>query len=259
MVGHAIILGLIVLIANIDWFIGKTNICRPIVLGLLVGIVMGDVRTGIIMGATLELAFIGAVAIGAAIPPETIVGTVLAVALSIASGHGVEAAVLLAVPISALALFVRLLNLGVISTLCLHRADKYAAEGNIRGVEAMQITGGLIKGTTSGIVTAAAYIAGSTAVQGFLDAIPAFVQKGLSIATGIMPAIGLALLAKLIFSRNVAAFFFLGFLFAAYMNISVTGMALIGLAVAVIMVTITRKQRSGALAGNEGGAKDDEF
>lgn len=257
MVGQAIILGIIVLIANCDYLIGKLNICRPIIVGLLVGIVMGDVKAGIIMGATLELAFIGAYSIGASIPPDTIVGGVLAVAFSIAGGHGPETALVLALPIASLAIFVRLLCLGVINPLLLHRADKFAEDGNVGGVEAMHITGGLAIGVTGGIVTTVAYIVGGGAVESFLAVIPGFVQVGLGIATGILPALGFAMLAKLIMTKELAVFFFLGFVVAAYSGISMTAMALIGGIAAVIMV-LSRKQRSGK-SHTTGGNSDDEF
>ena len=257
--GIAIALGIIIVIANIDWHVGQTNIARPIVLGTLVGIVMGDIPAGVMMGATLELAFIGAVAIGAAIPPETMVGTVLAVAFAIGGGHGVETALLLAVPISALALFGRLLNLAVISTLCLHRADRYAAEGNINGVVGMHLAGGYIKTFSMGILTMAAYLAGSAAVETVINSIPQFVHTGLSIATGLMPAIGLAMLAKLLMSKEVAAFFFMGFLVVAYLGVNVTGMALMGIALSVIIVSITRKRNQVTANTDGGGSNDDDF
>jgi fructoselysine and glucoselysine-specific PTS system IIC component len=259
MVGKAIVLGVIVLIANCDYFIGKLNICRPIILGVMVGLAMGDLRAGIIMGATLELAFIGAYSIGASIPPDTIVGGVLGVAFSIVGGHGPETALVLALPIASLAIFVRLLCLGVINPLLLHKADQYAEAGNVQGVETMHILGGLLIGITGGLVTAIAYVVGGPAVEAFLGVIPGFVQVGLGIATGIMPALGFALLAKLLMTKELAVFFFLGFLVAAYLNFSMTGIALLGAIIAIILVNIGRKQRISKSGTGKGGNSDDDF
>lgn len=256
--GTAIVLGLIVLIANLDYFIGKTNISRPLIIGLMVGIVMGDISTGLIMGATLELAFIGAFAIGAAIPPDLIVGSTLAVAFAISAGRGAEDALLLALPISSVALFVRMFCLGVVNPLLLHRADHYAQQGDVDGVARMHILGGVLIGVLTGIVAAVAYAAGSSVVEGFLNAIPAFVQSGMYIATGILPAIGLAMLAKLLWSKELAVFFFLGFAMAIYLEVPMTGMAIFGIILALIMVAI-KKMSSGAAAVTAGGAEDDDF
>ena len=71
---------------------------RPIVMGPLVGLVLGDVNAGLAVGATLELAFMGNVTIGAALPPEITAGGILGTALAIVSGNGTEAALALAPP-----------------------------------------------------------------------------------------------------------------------------------------------------------------
>lgn len=255
--GTAIILGIIVFIANCDYLIGKCNICRPIVTGVLVGLAMGDLKTGIIMGATLELAFIGAYSIGASIPPDTTVGAVLAVAFSIAAGRGVDDALVLALPISSLAMFVRMLCLGVINPLLLHRADHYAEEGNVNGVSAMHLAAGFVVSGTAGIVTAIAYAVGGSVVEAFLNAIPAFVQTGLTIATGLLPALGFAMLAKLIMTKELAVFFFLGFAVVAYLNIPMTGMAIFGVILAIILVSIRRRQNTAGAVNVNGGADDD--
>ncbi len=56
---EALLLGLVAFIAQSEYALGTSLISRPIVTGLLTGLVLGDMETGIVMGATLELAFIG--------------------------------------------------------------------------------------------------------------------------------------------------------------------------------------------------------
>ena len=56
---RALLLGLIAFVAQSEFALGTSLISRPIVTGLFTGLVMGDMKTGLIMGATLELAFIG--------------------------------------------------------------------------------------------------------------------------------------------------------------------------------------------------------
>lgn len=63
---QAILLGLLTAFIVIDWMTGTNNLSRPIVSSVFVGLIMGDLKMGIMMGATLELAFIGAITIGAA-------------------------------------------------------------------------------------------------------------------------------------------------------------------------------------------------
>ncbi|MDI5303822.1 PTS sugar transporter subunit IIC, partial [Salmonella enterica subsp. enterica serovar Anatum] len=42
-------------------------------------LVLGDMETGIVMGATLELAFIGSFSVGASLPPDVVTGGILGV------------------------------------------------------------------------------------------------------------------------------------------------------------------------------------
>ena len=63
---------LVGLLGYSEWLLGTSYLQRPIILGPLVGLVLGDLQSGIIMGATLELAMIGAVSIGAYDPPDLV-------------------------------------------------------------------------------------------------------------------------------------------------------------------------------------------
>lgn len=104
MILQAILLGLVAFIAQSEYALGTSLLSRPIVTGLFTGIVLGDVKTGIIMGATLELAFIGSFSVGASIPPDVVTGGILGTAFAITAGAGTETALLLGLPIATLTL-----------------------------------------------------------------------------------------------------------------------------------------------------------
>ena len=77
MLVQAILIGLIAMFVTFEWMFGTNSGSRPIITGMLVGLVMGDLKTGIILGATLEMVFIGSITLGAAVPPDVITGGVL--------------------------------------------------------------------------------------------------------------------------------------------------------------------------------------
>lgn len=80
MIGLAIMAWLTVLICyGGNWVLGQCMIERPLVVGLVAGLLMGDVKTGVIIGASLEAIFMGAVNIGGAISAEPVTATALAV------------------------------------------------------------------------------------------------------------------------------------------------------------------------------------
>ena len=74
---QAFLLGLCGAYGHLDWGIGTPYLNRPIILGPLVGLILGDFTTGIVIGATLEVFFLGQMAIGSYIPPDAAVGGVL--------------------------------------------------------------------------------------------------------------------------------------------------------------------------------------
>ena len=98
MVIKTILIFLIALLGYSEWLTGTSYLQRPIVLGPLVGLVMGDMVTGTIMGATMELAMVGAISVGAYNPPDTISGTILGVSLAMQAGADASAALTLGIP-----------------------------------------------------------------------------------------------------------------------------------------------------------------
>ena len=72
---------------------------RPIVVAPLAGLILGDFKTGIIMGASLESIFMGISAIGGSIPADATTSSIIAVAYTILTGADIEAGLAIALPI----------------------------------------------------------------------------------------------------------------------------------------------------------------
>lgn len=100
---QAFLVGLAAAIGQSDYLLGTAMVERPIVLGAIVGIFLGVIPTGVIVGFQLELAFMGVWQVGAAVPPNVIVGSVLGTAFAITMGAGPETALTIAMPTAVLA------------------------------------------------------------------------------------------------------------------------------------------------------------
>ena len=271
----AIILALIAMLANGEYFLGSSMLSRPLVTCTLAGLAMGDVTQGIIIGATLELAFVGSFSIGASIPPEIISGSVLGTAFTIGAGKSTEVALALGIPIASLVLIVKNLCFLFILPYFVHKADKYASEGNGKGIARMNILGGFFSiNLPIGLIVGFSYLFGSEAIKSLLEVIPEFVINGLAIATGLLPAFGFAMLMKIMIKKTNATFFILGFAVAVYMKVPVTGVAVFGACMALILTgysSFTGKklitsdnqevnnQSGKALVGQEINYEDEEF
>ena len=260
MVIQAVLLGIAAFIAQSEYALGTSLLSRPIVTGLFTGIVLGDVSAGVIMGATLELAFIGSFSVGAAIPPDVVTGGILGTAFAITAGAGTETALLLGLPIATLTLILKNLYLGLLIPLMNHKADDYAEEGDYKGVERMHLLAGFGLSLMLGLVVMISFMVGSKTIGNLLDMIPEFVQHGLSVATGLIPALGFAMLARLLINKTVAPYFFLGFALAAYLEIPVTGIAIFGAIVAVVVVNVlnTRGGQNVSIQTTAGEVVDDD-
>lgn len=251
MIVQAILLGLIAFIGKCDLATGTNMIQRPIVLGPLVGLVLGDLQAGITIGATLELFFLGAVSVGAYIPPNVIVGGGLGTAFAISTGQGTEAAITLAMPIALIAQAIDNVLFSLVRPLLAQVADRYAA----KAVCAIHLGTGFITCTVLFLLTFLGFAIGSSRMEAFLNMIPAVVTDGLGIATGLLPALGFAMLARMIMSKNVVPYFFLGFVLSAYFGVPVVGIAIIGLI--IIFTTINFHPQTQAAAATE--VDDDDF
>ena len=49
----AILLGLVAMFANAEYLLGTSLLSRPIITGVLTGLVLGDLQSGLVLGATL--------------------------------------------------------------------------------------------------------------------------------------------------------------------------------------------------------------
>ena len=138
MLVKAILLGLVSLVAVVDSrLIGRQNIGRPLILSTLAGLVLGDMKQGIILGASLELMSMGFVSIGAAGPPNMQLGSVIATAFAILSGATTEEALSLAIPVAVAGEFLSVLMRMVIAQFS-HVADKAIDEGKDVFIEGSQ-------------------------------------------------------------------------------------------------------------------------
>lgn len=97
MVVQYLLVALVAFIASMDeQLFGITMLGRPLFTSLFVGLILGDVQQGVIVGAALESMFMGAIMVGAAVPPEVYASGVLGCAFAVITGTGTATAVALA-------------------------------------------------------------------------------------------------------------------------------------------------------------------
>lgn len=232
---EALIVGLILAAL---WFVEKMGgtpmVIRPIVVSPLVGLFLGDLETGVLIGATLELIFMGAIQVGGAVPPDVLVGAGLGTAFAIISGKGAEVALALALPIAILAQSLKVIVF-ITRSWFMDYAMKLAEDANIKGLHMLNMAGLVLQCFMYFTVAFVAIIFGSTAVETFVASIPAVVMKGLSVAGGLLPSVGFALLLQPMMSAKNAIYFVFGFILLSYLKLPILAITIIGVVVAYIV------------------------
>ena len=256
MIVQAVLVGLIGALGCLDYQLGTLYMFRPIVMCPLVGLALGDLQTGLAVGASLELLFMGSISIGAYVPPNETIGGVLACAFAISLGEGTEAAIALAMPIAVLSLAIGNL-LQPIWPFFVDKADSFARKGNLRGIYAVHWGIGLWGCVEYFLLCGGAFLLGVDAVQGILDWIPSFILDGFGVAANLLPAMGFAMLGRLVITKKLVPFYFLGFLLCSYMGVPVLGVAILAIIIGIEKFDLINMNAGSQMALE--GDDDDDF
>lgn len=255
MIVQAVLVGLIGALGCLDYQLGTLYMFRPIVMCPLVGLALGDLQTGLAVGASLELLFMGSISIGAYVPPNVTIGGVLAGAFAISLGEGTEAAIALAMPIAVLSLAIGNL-LQPIWPFFVDKADSFAKKGNLKGIYAVHWGIGLWGCVEYFLLCGGAFLLGVDAIQGILDWIPSFILDGFGVAANLLPAMGFAMLGRLVITKKLVPFYFLGFLLCSYMGVPVLGVAILAIIIGIEKFDLINMDM-GAQVALEGDDDDD--
>ncbi|HWS41848.1 MAG TPA: PTS sugar transporter subunit IIC [Pseudoflavonifractor sp.] len=255
MLVQALLVALILGLCKLEYMLAYCNICRPIVIATLTGLVLGDPVQGLMIGATLELMFIGSFPVGAAVSPDYGSAGAICTAFAILTGGGTGVATALAVPIALLGGFIfigcKLLN-SVFSQVMMRSIEK----DNTAGASTAFLVGSVVSSFVIYFLYGfIAIYAGNVVVEAAVNAIPVVVINGLSAAANLLPAIGFALLLNMTISKKLAPFFFIGFFMAAYMGLPTIAVVLFAVMIVLIMVM----QKNPLAMATTGGNDDNEF
>lgn len=220
-----------------NYFMDYLGFARPIVSGLVIGIILQDISQGVIIGATIESMFLGIFTVGAALAPDYNLASIIGISLGISSGFGTEVAVSLALPIALLGQFIMIAFVYPGNLLFLHRADKLALENKTKTMETLYVLGGMglwfIKGFLPVIL---ALTLGAGAVETLFNALPVWLIEGFSVVGGLLPAVGFALLLNVIgIDKTMWALFGLGFVLSSYIGLDILAITIISIAIIALL------------------------
>ncbi|UJF15340.1 PTS sugar transporter subunit IIC [Jeotgalibaca sp. MA1X17-3] len=200
-------------IAGIDQFSFLESLYQPIVMGPVIGAILGDVTTGLIVGGTYQLMTIGNMPVGGAQPPNAVIGGIMASILAITLKLEPTVAVATAVPFSLLGQYGVTLIFSLMSPAMAY-ADKAAHEANPKKIVNLNLLAMAGIGLIFATIVTLFFVGGATFGQTLVEKIPEWLMGGLSAAGGMMRYVGFAILLKVMVSREMWGFYFMGFALA---------------------------------------------
>lgn len=220
---------------------GYWMISRPVVGGAILGLLMGDLNTGLLVGGSVELMFMGVLPIGGSVPPNAQIAGLIGTAFAILSGGKPEIGIVLAMPVGILAQFLIMLAWNV-NIYLVHRADRFIKEGNTKKVERTHLMGLVVFYVIFFIATFFALRFGSKWVSNLVASLPVWLNTGLKATSTILPAVGMAMLIKMMDVKKYWSFLLLGFVLSEYLKLDVLSISLLGLAIAAGIFALSKQE-----------------
>lgn len=227
---------------------------QPVTAGLIIGLILGDVTTGLFIGGTLQLMTLGISSFGGASVPDYQTAALVGTYIAITTGQDASIGITLAIPVAMLMVQLDVVKWST-NIYFQNKAEKYAEEENYKGIELMQYCAVFNTMLTSGIPVLLTVLFGPDLVGGIIKYIPDWLSGGLSIAGGLLPAVGIGLLLRYLPVKSYFPYLLIGFVAAVYLNIPILGIALFGAAIAFI---IYKKRNEEVQVSVVGGMDEDE-
>ncbi len=270
---QAILLGLCACLSSMPGLGGTTfgnyTLGRPLVAGMVAGLILGDMQTGIILGAAIQVIYIALVTPGGTVSADVRAISYIGIPLSVCAikGMGLDPSSSAARDMAA-ALGAAVGTLGTVlfygtatvNLLWQHIGWKAVEKGDFKKLYLVNMGFPWISHfLCSFLPTVIITMAGSSMVDLMKAYLPmdGVAMKTLFTVGSLLPAVGVAILLKQVINKSLDFLtFFFGFTLAACMGVNLIGAAAIGGFFAVTNYKIQMLKLRPAVAG--AAAYDDE-
>ena len=235
--------------SNISWPFGSmgqwATINRPLVGGLVVGLILGNPVQGTIIGATINVIYLGLVSAGGSLPADSGMAGIMGTTFALIGGLDTNTALALAVPMGLVGAVIEVLTMTG-QCMLIPLADKWIEQGKSKLVIwANTWIPYIVKSIIRFIIVFVILYFGSNALDSVTNALSGRVLDALSVMGGMLPAVGVGMMLLSIFKGNARWFLFLGFLATSFLGLNTIAVAFIFLIVAVLMVGFTESDFAG--------------
>ncbi|BCP61177.1 mannose/fructose/sorbose-specific PTS system IIC component [Streptococcus parasuis] len=212
----------------------------PVFAGFISGLIMGDMATGLAIGASLQLMVLGVGTFGGASRIDATSGAVLATAFSVSQGIDPELAVAtIAVPVAALLVYTDILG-RFSTTYFAHRVDAAVEKFDYAAIERNYLLGAIPWALSRALPVFLALAFGGEFVDAMVSAIQEYqwIANGLTLAARMLPGLGFAILLHYLPLKRNLHYLAFGFALTAMLTVLYGNVSTLGGAVAGIVGTL---------------------
>lgn len=212
----------------------------PVFAGFISGLIMGDMATGLAIGASLQLMVLGVGTFGGASRIDATSGAVLATAFSVSQGIDPELAVsTIAVPVAALLVYTDIAG-RFSTTYFAHRVDAAVEKFDYKAIERNYLLGAIPWALSRALPVFLALTFGGGFVESMVNTIQQYqwVADGLTLAARMLPGLGFAILLHYLPLKRNLHYLAIGFALTAMLTVLYGNVSALGGAVAGIVGTL---------------------
>lgn len=217
----------------------------PAALGLIYGLIFKDVQSGLMIGCSIQLLYLGVVATGNNMPSDPALAGIIAIPLALSQNLDPDMAVSIAVPFGILGTLFNNLKRSI-NIWFLHYADRKAEELNIKEINKCAVFYPWLFMSLIQIIPVfiISYL-GPTAAKFLIDYLPSWVTNGLAVAGGVLPAIGFALMITQIGRKEILPYYFIAYFLVRYLGLNTMAISIFGVCIALIIFFNSKKEVGG--------------
>jgi PTS system mannose-specific IID component len=227
-IGAAVLIALCYYLSQSVWLagLGFFTLYRPLIGGTLVGLILGEPLAGARIGASINLAYLGFIATGGALPSDISLAGYLGTALALSTGLDERAALALTLPLGMLGYLIYQLRM-TLDIGFVRWGERLAERGATRELFwCNAIAPQALLLILCAVPCFMAVYWGPAWLAGNLATIPAWMLNGLAGAGALLPLVGLAYSLFWLWHAENGAWFILGFIIAVLTNVPLLVLAL---------------------------------
>ena len=218
---QVVLLTLLAFIKHVDYYgIPMIFVNYAVFWGLITGVVMGDWRTGLVIGGTIQLMQLGVAGFGGSSIPAY--GVTL----------GADTGLAIGLPVGMLGIQLDVI-VKILNGFVVEKSQKFCDEGKFKQMNAILWVCPVLFGLCAALPVFVSVTLGQPAVNWLLEVMPQWFLSGLTLAGKMLPAVGIAMLLRYMPTGKYFQYLLAGFFLSAFLNVPIIGAAIVGVALAI--------------------------